>query len=71
MANNDQMSEKEQNRAYVPKREAAHFQVTLNDVATASSSANGMIESITAEFSKRIRLTAKQVSDSDDTTNLQ
>ena len=43
-----------------------HLRVTLKDVLAASNSVKGMIESITTEFSKRIREKANEVSDSDE-----
>jgi hypothetical protein len=48
------------------KRNPVHLRVTLKDVLAASNSVKGMIESITTEFSKRIREKADEVSDSRD-----
>ena len=42
------------------------LRVTLKDVLAASNSVKGMIESITTEFSKRIREKADEVSDSEE-----
>jgi hypothetical protein len=66
MAENEHDADRELAREHVLEAQPGHLRVTLKDVLAASNSVKGMIESITTEFSKRIREKANEVSDSDE-----
>ena len=67
MAENEHDADRENSHeSMCSKRNPVHLRVTLKDVLAASNSVKGMIESITTEFSKRIREKADEVSDSDE-----
>jgi len=66
MAENEHDADEELRREHVLEGQPGPLRVTLKDVLAASNSVKGMIESITTEFSKRIREKADEVSDSDE-----
>ena len=66
MAENEYDADGELTREHALEEEPGPLRVTLKDVLAASNSVKGMIESITNEFSKRIREKADEVSDSDE-----
>jgi hypothetical protein len=65
MAENERNANEDFKREHVLEGHGP-LRVTLKDVLAASNSVKGMIESITTEFSKRIREKADEVSDSEE-----
>ena len=61
MAENEHDADEELRREHVLEGQPGPLRVTLKDVLAASNSVKGMIESITTEFSKRIREKADEV----------
>jgi hypothetical protein len=61
----DDQKPDEEPKVIVLEAEPGHYVVTISDVSISAGSTTSLIESITTEFSKRIREKADQVRDTD------